>query len=198
MQLFGLELFQILTIGLLNGWILLAIFYSIELVLVLSFPKGTRRRLFEYDHSKWTKQHRIILLIGKTFALIIIILIVFSPLKLGSTVFYLGMIFYIIGVAGFIMAIINYRNTPIDQPVTRGFYRYSRNPQVLTILIIMLGISLTVGSGIFLIVLLLSAILSRVRIIEEEKACLEQYGDAYREYMERVPRYLIIRTKIPE
>ena len=198
MQLFGLELFQILTIGLLNGWILLAIFYSIELVLVLSFPKGTRRRLFEYDHSKWTKQHRIILLIGKTFAFIIIILVVFSPLKLGTPVFYLGMMFYIIGLTGFIIAIINYRNTPVDQPVTRGLYRYSRNPQVLTILIIMLGISLAVGSGIFIIVLLISAIFSRVRIIEEEKACLEQYGDAYREYMERVPRYLILRTKTPE
>ena len=198
MQFFGLELFQILTIGLLNGWILLAIFYGIELVLVLSFPKGTRGRLFEYDHSKWTKHHRIILIIGKTFTLILIFLIIFSPLKLGTPVFYLGMLFYIIGLTGFIIAIVNYRNTPLDQPVTSGLYRYSRNPQVLTILIIMLGISLAVGSGIFLIILLFSTILTRVRIIEEEKACLKQYGDAYREYMERVPRYLIIRTKIPE
>ena len=198
MQFFGLELFQILTIGLLNGWILLATFYIIELVLVLSFPKGARRRLFEYDHSKWKKHHRIILIIGKTFALILIILIIFSPLKLGTPMFYLGMIFYIIGLAGFIIAIINYKNTPLDQPVTQGLYRYSRNPQVLTILIIMLGISLAVGSVIFLIVLLISAILSRVRILEEEKACLEQYGDAYREYMERVPRYFLIRTKTSE
>jgi protein-S-isoprenylcysteine O-methyltransferase Ste14 len=198
MPFFGLELFQTLTIGVLNGWILLAVFYIIELILVLSFPKGTRRRLFEYDHSKWAKHHRIILIVGKTFALIIIILIIFSPLKLGTPVFYLGMIFYIIGLTGFIIAIINYRNTPLHQPVTRGLYRYSRNPQVLTILIIMLGISLAVGSGIFLIVLIISAILTRVRIIEEEKACLEQYGDAYREYMKQVPRYLIIRTKIPE
>ena len=195
MLIFGLELFPLPTIGLLNGWILLVIFYVAELGLVLSFPKGTRGRLFKYDHSKWTKRHRIVLIIGKILALIVLIVIIVSPLKLGTPVFYLGMLFYIIGLTGFIIALINYRNTPPNQPVIRGLYQYSRNPQVLTILIVMLGTSLAIGSGIILIILLISATLTRVRIIEEEKACLEQYGAAYREYMERVPRYLIIRTK---
>jgi len=192
----GLELFPIVTLGLLNGWILLVIFFSIELVLVLSFPKGTRGRLFEYAHSRWASHHRIGLIIGKTFGAVYILLLFFSPLKLSSSLFYLGVILYIIGLTGFVIAIINFRNTPPDQPVTRGFYRYSRNPQVLSILIVMLGVSLTVGSGVALILLLLSTVFSRSRIIEEEKACLAQYGDAYREYLERVPRYLIIRTKV--
>jgi hypothetical protein len=87
MQLFGLELFPVLAIALVNGWILLICFYLIELVLVLSFPKGTRKRLFEYDHSKWSKRHRIALVLGKTLALVMLILIFFSPLKIGTPVF---------------------------------------------------------------------------------------------------------------
>ena len=198
MQFLGLELFPILTIELLNGWILLIIFYIFELVLVLSFPKGTRKRLFEYDHSKWIKRHRIIFIIGKTFALPYLILLALTPLKMCTPMFYFGMAFYIIGLTGFIVAITNFRNTPVDKPVTRGLYRYSRNPQVLTILLIVAGIGFAVGSGIALILLLASAILTRARIIEEERACLEQYGNAYRKYMERVPRYLLIKTKPPE
>ncbi|MFX1510946.1 MAG: methyltransferase family protein [Promethearchaeota archaeon] len=198
MCLFGLELFPMLTLGLLNGWILLTIFFITELVLVLSFPKSTRGRLFEYAHSKWARHHRVMLIIGKTFGLLYILLLFFSPLKLSSPFFYLGMIFYIVGLSGFVIAIINFRSTPMNQPVTHGLYRYSRNPQILTILITMLGISLAVGSGMALILLLLSTVFSRVRIIEEEKACLAQYGEAYREYLERVPRYLIIRTKVSQ
>lgn len=198
MQLFGLELFPVPAIALLNGWILLVSFYLIELLLVISFPKGTRKRLFEYDHSKWPKRHRIALVLGKALALVMLILIFFSPLKIGTLIFYLGMFVYSIGLIGFVIAVINYRSTPLDQPVTRGFYRYSRNPQVLTLILIMFGIGLTVGSGVALIILAVSSILTRVRILEEEKACLVQYKTSYREYMERVPRYLIIRTKVPE
>ena len=29
------------------------------------------------------------------------------------------------------------------------------------------------------------------RILAEEEACLAQYGDSYRDYMRRVPRYLV-------
>lgn len=117
-------------------------------------------------------------------------------MKIGTAFFYIGTIIYTIGLVGFIIALINFRNTPPDQPVTHGLYRYSRNPQVLTLIIIMIGIGFAVGSGIALIFLLISSIFTRGRLIEEEKVCLEQYGEAYREYLERVPRYLFIRTKM--
>ncbi|MFW9986669.1 MAG: methyltransferase family protein [Candidatus Odinarchaeota archaeon] len=196
MQFFGMELFPLLIIGIWNGWIFLLIFWMVELVLVASFPKGTRGRLFEYDHSTWTKRHRGFLYIGKSFSLISLILLFLTPLKFGTPVFYIGLVIYAIGLIAFSIAVINFRNTPIDEPVTGGIYRYSRNPQVLTILVTIVGISLAVGSGIALCILVVSAIFNRARLIEEEKACLAKYGNSYREYMERVPRYLLINTKI--
>ncbi len=192
----GMQLFPALQIGLFNGGLLLIIFYLVELLLVLSFPKGQRGRLFEYDRSKWRKRHRAYLIIAKTFSLVLIILLFLTPLSLGTPAFYLGLTLYLLGLIGFAIAVINFRNTPLDQHVNKGFYRISRNPQALTMLITILGIALAVGSWTFVLICLLSVIFGRARLIEEEKACLERYGDAYREYLENTPRYLLIKTKL--
>ncbi len=198
MKFLGMELFPTLTIDWWNGWILLVILYIVELMLVLSFPKNRRGRLFEYDHSRWSKRHRALFVIGKSLSLICLLLIAFAPLKMDEPVFFLGLFIYTIGLVGFTIALVNFRNTPLDQPVTRGFYSISRNPQVLTLFIIVLGICLTIGSWIAVFVQFLSAIFNRVRLLEEEKACLENYGGNYQVYMKRVPRYLLIKTRLKE
>ena len=46
--------------------------------------------------------------------------------------------------------------------------------------------------------LIISALFLRSRTLAEETACLEQYGDSYRAYMKRVPRYLLIKTCMKE
>lgn len=128
-----MEIFPLIVLGLFNGWILLAIFWATEVMLVLTFPKETRGRLFQYDRSRWSRKHRALFIIGRFLAIVCLILVFLSPLKIGSANFLLGALIYIIGLAGFAIALINFRNTPMDQPVTCGFYRISRNPQVLNI-----------------------------------------------------------------
>jgi protein-S-isoprenylcysteine O-methyltransferase Ste14 len=193
-----MELFPVLQLSWLNGWALLAILCAVEGLLVLSFPKGSRGRPFEYDHSKWSRKHRAYLVIGKFLALVCIVLFVFTPLKLGTVAFALGVAVYVSGLIGFVMALVSFRNTPVDQPVTRGIYRLSRNPQVLTLFITTLGMSLAIGSWSALGILMLSAVFGRGRVLEEEKACLDRYGEAYRTYVKRVPRYLLVRTHLKE
>ncbi len=194
-SLFGMQLFPPLQIGLLNGWLFFVIFCVVELLLVLSYPRERRGRLFEYDHSQWTKRHRISLIVGKSFSLLLIVLLFLTFLALGTAAFYIGTAIYLIGLMGFGVALVNFRNAPLDRPITQGIYRISRNPQVLTIFIIMTGISLAIGSWTALAVGITSSILGRARIIEEERYCLQRYGDSYREYLKRVPRYLLVRTR---
>ncbi|MFX1563819.1 MAG: methyltransferase family protein [Promethearchaeota archaeon] len=193
-----MEIFPLLGLGILNGWILLAIFWATEVIFVLMFPKGTRGRLFKYDHSRWSKKNRILFVIGRIIALICLILVFFTPLKIGSINFLLGIIIYAIGLTGFATALTNFKNTPKDQPVISGIYRISRNPQVLSIFIISLGMCLAIGSWIAILFLLVGGVFSRVRLLEEERDCLEQYGEAYRTYMTSVPRYLLIKTRIKD
>jgi protein-S-isoprenylcysteine O-methyltransferase Ste14 len=197
-SLFGMQLFPPLQIGFTNGWLLFVLFCAVELLLVLSYPKERRGRLFEYDHSNWTKTHRISLVVGKSFSLLMIVLLLFTPLALGTPAFYIGITIYLVGLMGFVVALLNFRNTPLDQPITRGIYRISRNPQVLTIFIVMTGISLAMGSWTALAVGIASSVFGRARIIEEERYCLQRYGDGYREYLERVPRYVLLKTRITD
>ena len=184
-----MELFPALQIGWLNGWVLLCILYLIFGILLLVFPKEVVSRL--YERSGWSRKQRVIILLGKLMALAWFPLIIFTPLKIGAPVFVLGTVIFALGLIGFVVALFNYRNTPLDQPVTKGIYRISRNPQQFMLLVAGVGISIAIGSWLTLLMLLLGLIFTHYKILAEEASCLKQYGDSYRTYMERVPRYFV-------
>ena len=100
--------------------------------------------------------------------------------------------------AGFVIALLNFKKTPFDQPVTRGLYRISRHPQQLMFFISFFGICIAIGSWLALLILIISKFFGHFRTLEEEKACLEQYGDSYRAYIKSVPRYFLIKTRVKE
>lgn len=98
---------------------------------------------------------------------------------------------YSLGLIGFVIALLNYKNTPVDQPVTSGLYRISRHPQQLTISVSFLGISIAIGSWLAFAFIIIGVIGAHYKILAEEEACLEQYGESYKNYMEHIPRYFL-------
>jgi len=128
---------------------------------------------------------------GSFFAFVYFVLIIFTPLKLGSGVFILGLVVFAVGLAGFVTALFNFKHAPLDQPVTGGLYRISRHPQQLMFFVAFLGICVAIGSWLALFLQLLSSLFLHTRILAEEQACLERYGDSYRDYMKRIPRYFL-------
>ena len=193
-----MELFPALELGWLNGWILLVVLYGIFGMLLLSFPKTVVARLYAYDRSRWSKKQRAYHVIGKLLVLVNIVLTILTPLRVGSTDFILGVVLFAIGLTGFTIALLNFKNTPLNQPITKGLYSMSRHPQALMLLVAGVGISLAIGSWIALLLLVTASLFGRSRILAEERTLLEQYGDSYRDYMERVPRYPLIRTRLKE
>ncbi len=194
----GMELIPTLEIGWLNGWILICLLYLIYGILLKVFPKDVVARLYDYDRSGWSKTQKVIYVIGKLLALVCLVLIIFTPLKIGSNIFIIGTILYTFGLAGFIIALFNFKNTLLDQPVARGLYRISRHPQVLMLFISAFGICIAIGSWLVLFIIIISSLFLHYRDLAEEEACLERYGDSYRAYMKRVPRYLLIKTRMKE
>jgi len=194
----GMDLFPTLEIGWLNGWILLCLFYLIYGVSLMAFPKDVRAKLFSYDRSRWSKKQRAFYAIGKVSVLVYLVLIIFSPLKIGANVFIPGIILFVLGLVGFIIALSNFKNMPTNQPATKGLYIISRHPQVLMLFISGLGICIAIGSWFALFILIISKFFGHFRTLAEEGACLEQYGDSYRAYMKRVPRYFLIKTYLKE
>lgn len=75
--------------------------------------------------------------------------------------------------------------------VVDGLYRLSRNPMYLGLLLILLAWGIHLGSvpGLLLAPLFVFTI-TRYQIVHEERALAENFGDSYRDYAERVRRWL--------
>ena len=184
-----MTLFPPLTIGWLNGWIPIVIFYGIFILLLKVFPKETVDRL--YEDSGWTLKQARPAKIGLPFALAAMILIIFTSLKINQPIFWIGLVLAFIGESGFLYSLHTFNITPPDVPVTAGLYKFSRNPQWVTFALVMIGFSLLVGSWTILALLAVRVIMNHFRILGEEKALEEQYGKSYREYKKSIPRYFI-------
>lgn len=184
-----MELIPALKIGWINGWILLAFELLIQGFLLLVFPKDVVTRLF--DRSGWGDKQRNFTILGKLFSLACLVLIVLTPLKINLSTFMIGMILYAIGLAGLAVAMFNFKDTPLDQPVTKGVYKISRHPQIVALFFIFSGICFAIGSWAALFTLILSKLFQHFGILAEEEICLKQYGESYRVYMKQIPRYLL-------
>ena len=112
------------------------------------------------------------------------------PLALGTGWFYAGLFVYVMSIIFGFMAMINFAQAPLDEPVTKGVYTILRNPMYFSMFLIFVGISLTCASWLFVLLTMIWMILADRGVVAEERLCLETYGDSYREYMNRTPRWI--------
>jgi protein-S-isoprenylcysteine O-methyltransferase Ste14 len=115
---------------------------------------------------------------------------VFLPLELSTGWFYVGLFVYGISIMFGFIATIHFAQAPLDKPATKGVYAISRNPMYFSMFLIFIGISLACASWLFLLLTIIWLILADKGVISEERLCLETYGDDYREYMDRTPRWI--------
>ena len=74
--------------------------------------------------------------------------------------------------------------------VSDGPYRFTRNPQYVGDIVFFIGVGVIANSVFLWITHLLLALVFVVAPLTEEPWLEEQYGNAYREYRRRVPRFL--------
>jgi len=184
-----MELFPALQLGWLNGWLLLVILYGVFGLLLWIFPRDVVARL--YDRSGWSPQQGRLVAMRLPFALLSFALIMLTPLRVGTGMFAIGVAVFAFGLLSFVIALLNFRDTPPDQPAEIGLYRLSRNPQSVSLIVATVGMCLAIGSWAALLTTAITMVFGHIRILAEEGACLRQYGDSYRAYMQRVPRYLL-------
>ena len=176
-------------IGVWNAWIftiwLVIAFFLVPLNII---PKGREEGGdFTAEFSKPQKYvHRSMLIIY----LLSIIYSIFVPLKLGTPWFYAGLPIYLLGLVSYVMVWVGFATTPPDKLVTTGIYRYSRNPMQLSQAVIFLGVGIATASWIFLLLAVVYMIAPLSWVDAEERHCLKYYGNAYREYMKRTPRWI--------
>jgi protein-S-isoprenylcysteine O-methyltransferase Ste14 len=115
---------------------------------------------------------------------------VFLPLELGTVWFYAGLAIYLLGVIIETVAMLNFFTTAVDKPVNKGIYRFSRNPMYFGMFLIFLGTGIACVSLIFLMLTAIFMILSHIVVVYEERFCLQKYGDSYKVYLSRIPRWI--------
>ncbi len=176
-------------IGLWNGWILSAIFLVANYSIMFTAPKENVKVMM--DQVKQAKgKDKLITLLSMIMYIGVMICSIFIPLKLGSTWFYVGLALFMIGMSFTIPEIQLFFRKP-GHPLTKGFYRISRHPIYVMVDICYIGIGIATASWVLLALMVLYMIAVHFVMIVEERTCLEKYGDAYREYMKRTPRYIL-------
>lgn len=184
-----MELFPNLEFGLYNGWILIVILFGSYGAMLLSFPKDAVERL--YDRSSQPERQGVRRFFIVISVLVWLIMVSLTPLKIDNVVFIIGISIYSLGLIGFLIALENYKKTPIDQPVTRGLYKISRHPQQMSISLAFLGIGIAIGSWLAFVIMILGVLGAHNKILAEEQACLELYGESYQNYLDSIPRYFL-------
>ncbi len=119
-----------------------------------------------------------------------IIYSIFLPLKLDTPWFYTGLVILILALVMSLMTTISFATTPVDKPVTSGVYRISRHPIYLSGFLLNLSIGIACASWVILLCAVLWIVLWHIVVPTEERFLTQKYGDAYREYMNRTPRWI--------
>jgi len=123
---------------------------------------------------------------------------VFLPIKLGTLWFYVGLAIWVMSLAIGLTCFVSFGTTPLDELVTKGTYRISRNPVCLSGFLADVGIGIACASWVFLLYAVVDITLMHISVGAEERFLLEKYGAAYREYMNRTPRWIGIRKSNKE
>jgi protein-S-isoprenylcysteine O-methyltransferase Ste14 len=184
-----MSLIPAFEIGVWNAWIFtIWLLIALFLVPLNMIPKGREEGSdFTAEFSK-TQKYAISSL--RIIYLLSIIYSIFVPLQLGEPWFYAGLPIYLVGLIAYVMVWVGFATTPPDKLVTKGIYRYSRNPMQLSQGVIYLGVGIATASWIFLLLAASYIVMPLFWVEAEERHCLKYYGDAYREYMKRTPRYI--------
>jgi len=173
-------------LGLWNAWI----FMLPSLLLTLFSLRWFMEKRAPSPNMPMSKTNLSFCLVSKFTYFAAVIYSVFLPLKSGTIWFYLGLPITLIGLVGSVMTVVSWVNTPAGEIVTRGIYRFSRHPIYVTEVLLLLGVSMASASWFFLLFPTIVGVGVAYFIKMEEAQCISHYGNAYREYMDRTPRWI--------
>jgi protein-S-isoprenylcysteine O-methyltransferase Ste14 len=158
----------VFEIGVWNAWIFMLINF-LPMPILMRVHKG----VLEESLKLYGEANKTVYYIEWMVWALAFVYSIFLPLRLGTIV------------------IVSFAANPIGkEPVTTGLYRYSRHPMYITQLVMFIGVGIATASWLFLLLTIVYTALSLIYVGTEEHICLEKYGDAYRNYVNRTPRWI--------
>jgi protein-S-isoprenylcysteine O-methyltransferase Ste14 len=187
-----MSLMPAFEIGTWNAWIFMVLLFLSFIPMQMMKKEAQNKFNAGWASKKWSKTGRLSALSTHIVILpLTLIYSIFLPLKVGTVWFYVGLFICLVALSIYYMAMINIARTQIvNEPVTKGAYRFSRHPIYLGGFLLFLGIGIACASWLFILFALAWITLWLIAVPSEENNVIEKYGDAYREYMNRTPRWI--------
>jgi len=183
-------------LGLWNAWIITILGFILpnitSYIMPPKYKEVVNKRMGKFKWSDFSKTVKIVLIITQVIIVpFTIIYSFFLPLKLGTVWFYVGLPISILGIIMPFVAGVSFATAPLDKPITTGVYRISRNPEYFSVFLQYLGIGISGLSWVFILCAAVWIISFHIEVVQsEEPSLIEKYGDAYREYIDRTPRWI--------
>ena len=192
-----MSLIPAFELGLWNAWILVLFLFlfviGLSSLVIRLFFGSSKNQESSKRHSakpKLSEREKKLDYLSTVILLALIVYSVFLPLELGTGLLYAGLFVYVISIIFGFIAMINFALAPLAQPATKGAYTVSRNPMYFSMFLMFVGISLACASWLSLLLTMIWLVLADRGVVAEERLCLETYGDSYKEYMNRTPRWI--------
>lgn len=186
-------------IGISNAWILQVIFYLSMFIPDIFLDKETRKKSKRMSQFPPFKKTAKILAIS-THAIIMPVVFVYSlflPLKIGTAWLYAGLPIFFVALIISITTLFNIVSAPIDKPITTGVYKISRHPMYFSGFLMFIGVGISCASWVVLLLAVVWIVFWQIAVPAEERFLIEKYGDSYRDYMNRIPRWIGIPKSSP-
>lgn len=172
-----------------NGFLLLLPFFLIRFGLIRVLNKQALPRAAHFAPLRGGEKAAYLVYQLMTAA------IVLYPLFLSvqaepTALFYAGLLCYGLGLCLCAAAAASFCFPDANGLNTRGLYRFSRNPMYVAYFLCFIGMALLTRSFLLFGFVLVFQLSAHWIILSEERWCLETFGGSYRQYMQKVRRYL--------
>ena len=184
-----MSLIPAFKIGICNAWMFMSVFLF-QMLAIMLINRHVRERSHVPPEARLNKFERNIGIIGNFIWLLALSYSVFLPLQSGTTWFYIGHAVFLIGFILMAIATYNFIVTPTDHLITKGAYKFSRHPMYLATFFICLGAGIAALSWLFIVFSIIMVLCFYQEALIEERFCLNKYGNAYQDYINKTPRLI--------
>ncbi|MEG0277236.1 MAG: isoprenylcysteine carboxylmethyltransferase family protein [Coprobacillus sp.] len=167
-----------------NAFVVIIPLLLIRYGLPLFYDKSALVRASHYP--TFPREREIFLVIYQLCTCLLLIIPFFLKISSYSII---GISIYTLGIIILIVSTIHFSKPNSQNLNSNGIYRLSRNPMYVGYFIYFLGCVFMTESILLFIVLMLFQISCHWLILEEEKWCINKFGNQYIEYMKKVRRY---------
>ncbi|QUI23013.1 isoprenylcysteine carboxylmethyltransferase family protein [Vallitalea pronyensis] len=123
-------------------------------------------------------------------ALFLVVILIFIRINLDDILNYIGLGICVIAMILYIISIVQFSKPNQNGLNVDGLYKITRNPMYVTFFLYFLGCSILANSWLLLFILIIFQISTHYLILSEERWCIKKFKGEYKNYMNRVRRYI--------